>query len=225
MNILIIEESKTISQLIKRSLESQGFNTTVDNINFCNRSFVKRKVFEVVVINTNLPKENTLKILKDIRSIDRNIKILGLCSHGGWKDKVSFLKNGGDDVVSYPFPIQELVERINSLHRRPKSYMDRNLYIGGYCLDRENFTIKEKDRHIKLRKKEYEVLEYLVRHKDRTVSRCELLDHVWDYRDYIGSNTIDVHIKRIRDKLERKDLIRTIHGKGYRVIDYKSKSS
>ena len=225
MNILIIEESKTISQLIKRTLESQGFNVTIDNVNFSNRSFIKRKVFEVVVINTNLSKEKTLKILKDIRGIDKDVKIVGLCSHGGWKDKVSFLKNGGDDVVSYPFPIQELIERINSLQRRPKSYMDSSLYIGGYYLDRENYTIKDEDKYIKLRKKEYEVLEYLVRHKDRAISRCELLDHVWDYRDYIGSNTIDVHIKRIRDKLNRKELIKTIHGKGYKVVDYKPKSS
>jgi DNA-binding response OmpR family regulator len=65
----------------------------------------------------------------------------------------------------------------------------------------------------------------LVKNKNRTVSRCELLDHVWDYREYIGSNTIDVHIKRIRDKLDHKDLIRTIHGKGYKVIDYKPKAS
>jgi DNA-binding response OmpR family regulator len=225
MNILIIEQSKTISQLIKRALEAQGFDITIDGKDFSNRSFVKRKIFEVIVINTNLPENYTLDILKDIRSIDKDVKILGLCSHGGWKDKVSFLKNGGDDVVSYPFPIQELVERINSLQRRPKSYVNSELYIGQYFLDKENCVIRDRDKDIKFRKKEYELLEYLVRNKERIVSRCELLDHVWDYRDYIGSNTIDVHIKRIRDKLDNKDLIRTIHGRGYKVLDYKPKAS
>jgi DNA-binding response OmpR family regulator len=225
MNILIIEESKTISQLVKRALEAQGFDITLDSKDFCNRTFIKRKIFEVIIINTNLPNESSLKIIKIIRKYDNNVKILGLCSHGGWKDKVNFLKNGGDDVVSYPFPIQELIERIKSLQRRPKSYVDSNLYIGEYCLDKENFTVKDKQKDIKLRKKEYELLEYLVKNKNRTVSRCELLDHVWDYREYIGSNTIDVHIKRIRDKLDHKNLIRTIHGKGYKVIDYKSKAS
>jgi DNA-binding response OmpR family regulator len=166
-----------------------------------------------------------MKILKKIREIDKDIKILGLCSHGGWKDKVSFLKNGGDDVISYPFPIQELLERIKSLERRPKSYVNSNLYIGEFCLDRENLTVSNKQKDIKLRRKEYELLEYLVRHKDRTVSRCELLDHVWDYRDYVGSNTIDVHIKRIRDKLDKKSLIRTVHGRGYKVMDYRPKAS
>jgi DNA-binding response OmpR family regulator len=221
MNILIIEESMTISQLIKRSLEIQGFTISLDNTNFYNKSFVKRNIFDVIVINTNLPQDKSLKILKKIRRDDKNVKILGLCSHGGWKDKVSFLKNGGDDVVSYPFPIQELVARINSLERRPKSYMDGSLYVGSYIMDKENLVIKGKEKDIKLRKKEYELLEYLVKNKDRTVSRCELLDHVWDYREYVGSNTIDVHIKRIRDKLDNKNLIKTIHGKGYRIVDYK----
>jgi two-component system response regulator PhoP len=225
MNILIIEESKTISHLIKRALEAQGFDITLDNADFCNKCFVKKSVFEVVVINTNLSDNYTMKILKKIREIDKDIKILGLCSHGGWKDKVSFLKNGGDDVISYPFPIQELLERIKSLQRRPKSYVNSNLYIGEFCLDRENLTVSNKQKDIKLRRKEYELLEYLVRHKDRTVSRCELLDHVWDYRDYVGSNTIDVHIKRIRDKLDKKNLIRTVHGRGYKVVDYRPKAS
>ncbi|MCK9416182.1 MAG: response regulator transcription factor [Candidatus Dojkabacteria bacterium] len=225
MNILIIEESKTISQLVKKSLEAQGFDITIDSKNFYNKTFVKKKVFDVVIINTNLPGRYTLDILISVRKVDKEIKILGLCSHGGWKDKVSFLKNGGDDVVSYPFPIQELVERINSLQRRPKSYIDGSLYIGEYCLDKDNFSIKDKEKDIKLRKKEFELLEYLVRHKDRIVSRCELLDHVWDYREYIGSNTIDVHIKRLRDKLDHKDIIRTIHGRGYKVMEYKPRSS
>ena len=226
MNILIIEESRTISQLIKRSLESQGFTICLDNSNFYNKSFIKRGVFDVTVINTNLPENKSLDILRKVRCNDKNIKILGLCSHGGWKDKVSFLKNGADDVISYPFPIQELVERINSLERRPKSYMDSNLYIGDYCLDKDNLVIQNNNKDIKLRKKEYDLLEYLVKNKDRTVSRCELLDHVWDYREYVGSNTIDVHIKRIRDKLDNKNLIQTVHGKGYKIVDYKkSKAS
>lgn len=225
MNILIIEESKTISQLVRRSLEAQGFSITLDNKDFVNKSFLKRKVFDVVILNTNLPDSRSMIILESIRKIDKNIKVLGLCSHGGWKDKVWFLKNGGDDVVSYPFPIQELVERINSLQRRPKSYVDTQLYIGDYCLNSENFLISDNEKDIQLRKKEFELLEYLVRNRGRAVSRCELLDHVWDYREYIGSNTIDVHIKRIRDKLDNKGLIKTIHGRGYKVVDYKPKAS
>ena len=83
----------------------------------------------------------------------------------------------------------------------------------------EDKSVKQKD--IKLRRKEYELLEYLVKNSNRTVSRCELHDHVWDYREYLGSNTVDVHIKRIREKLDKKDLIKTVHGQGYQVTNCK----
>ncbi|HCC68259.1 TPA: hypothetical protein DEP90_03625 [Patescibacteria group bacterium] len=222
MNVLIIEESKTISQLIKRSLTAQGFNITLDSSKFTNDVFVKKELFEVVVLNTNLPDNVTIDIVKKIKDLNKDIKVLGICSHGGWKDKVRFLKNGGDDVVSYPFPIQELIARINSLQRRPKSYIDEKLYIGGYTLDKDNLMASSDKKDIKLRRKEYELLEYLVKNSNRTVSRCELHDHVWDYREYLGSNTVDVHIKRIREKLDKKNLIKTVHGKGYQVTNYKS---
>ena len=221
MNILIIEESKTISQLIKRSLTAQGFNITLDDSKFLSKSYLKKNIFDAVVINTNLPFNKTFTILERIKKSDSKIKILGICSHGGWKDKVSFLKSGGDDVVSYPFPLQELVARINSLQRRPSSYIDDELYIGEYLLDKDTLIASSGKKDVKLRKKEYDLLEYLIKNKDRTVSRCELHDHVWDYREYLGSNTVDVHIKRIREKLDRKELIQTVHGQGYRVLDCK----
>ena len=152
-------------------------------------------------------------------------KILGICNKGSWVEKVEFLKQGGDDVLTYPFPIQELVARIQSLMRRPKSYIDENIYIGDYLLDLQERTLYKDDKDIEIRKKEYDLFEYLIRNKGRTVSRCELLDHVWDYRQYVGSNTIDVHINRLRDKLNDKDIIKTVHGVGYQINEKKLNKS
>jgi DNA-binding response OmpR family regulator len=222
MNILIIEESKTISQLINKALSAQGFTIALDSIGFNNEIFVKKGVYTVVVINTNLSKNLTQYFIKKIKKLDPNCKILGICTHGGWKDKVSFLKSGGDDVISYPFPIQELSARLHSLERRNISYIDNTLSIGNYVLDKDNLAVSDKNIDIKLRKKEYDLLEYLIKNSDRTVSRCELHDHVWDYRDYLGSNTVDVHVKRIREKLDNKSIIETVHGKGYKVVSTKS---
>lgn len=222
MNILIIEESKTISQLINRALSAQGFTVTLDGIGLNNEVFIKRGVYNVVVINTNLSKDLTPFLIKKIRRLDSNCKLLGICTHGGWKDKVSFLKNGGDDVITYPFPIQELSARLHSLERRNLSYIDSTLSIGNYVLDRDSLAVTNDNVDIKLRKKEYDLLEYLIKNSDRIVSRCELHDHVWDYREYLGSNTVDVHIKRIREKLDNKGIIETVHGKGYKVVSTKS---
>ncbi len=227
MNILIIEKSKTISHILKSTLLVYGYNITTDNENFNSENLLGRNLFEIVILNTNIKgKFSTFDILNKIKSEkDNNCKVLGICSTGTWKDKVSFLNNGGDDVLSYPFPMQELLARVQSLLRRPQSYIDNKMYIGDVLLDTTNRTITAKNHDVQLRKKEYQLLEYLARNKNRTVSRCELLDHVWDYRSYTGSNTIDVHIKRLRDKLPVKGIIETVHGQGYRIKDFKASSA
>ena len=227
MNILIIEKSKTISHILKNTLVAYGYNITEDNADFGSENLVDRGLFEILIIDTNLNgKYTTVDILKKIKGKrDIKTKILGICSIGIWKDKVNFLNSGGDDVLSYPFPVQELIARIQSLLRRPNSYVDNRMYIGDILLDTTNKTVSVKNSDIDLRKKEYQLLEYLVRNRNRTVSRCELLDHVWDYRSYTGSNTIDVHVKRLRDKIPYKGLIETVHGQGYRVKDSKASSA
>jgi len=119
MNILIIEKSKTISHILKHSLLAYGYNITQDSADFASVNLVNRGLFEIIIIDTNLVgKYSTLDILKKVKGKkDSKSKILGICSIGTWKDKVSFLNNGGDDVLSYPFPMQELIARIQSLLR------------------------------------------------------------------------------------------------------------
>lgn len=227
MNILIIEKSKTISHILKNTLVAYGYNVTVDNADFSSENLIERGLFDILILDTNITgKFDTLEILKKVKEKKSlTLKTLGICSVGIWKDKVNFLNSGGDDVLSYPFPVQELIARIQSLLRRPNSYVDSRVYIGDVLLDTNSKTVSSNNSDIDLRKKEYELLEYLCRNKNRTVSRCELLDHVWDYRSYTGSNTIDVHVKRLRDKLPTKGLIETVHGQGYRVKETKASSA
>ncbi|KKQ15598.1 MAG: Two-component system signal transduction response regulator [candidate division WS6 bacterium GW2011_GWF1_36_8] len=225
MNILIIENSPTLSQLLQKALESYRYNTTLDDENFQSKSLISKKIFDFVILNTNMGKELTVEILDYIKKTDKDTKVLGVCNKGSWVEKVDFLNHGGDDVLTYPFPVQELLARIQSLIRRPKSYVDENLYLGDYVLDTKNRVVTKDEKDINLRRKEYSLFEYLARNKNRAISRCELLDHVWDYREYVGSNTIDVHIKRLRDKLEDKNLINTIHGVGYKIKAKKPKAS
>lgn len=224
MNILIIDKSKTISYILKKSLGTYGYNVTEDTQDFNVENIVKRNIFDILILDTNISgtftTQDILNRVKRIKDID--CKILGLCSTGTWRDKVNFLNHGGDDVLSYPFPMQELVARIQSLLRRPSSYIDNEIYIGDVTLDTRNRTVCEREKDIDLRKKEYDLFEYLARNRNRIISRCELLDHVWDYRSYTGSNTVDVHIKRIRDKISNKALIETVHGQGYRIKDPKA---
>ena len=224
MNILIIENSSNLSQLLSKTLEAYGYRVTVDDKEFANKGLVDKKIFDLFLINTNLEKGVTQKLLKYVVKKSTGSKILGICNKGSWVEKVDFLNNGGDDVLTYPFPVQELLARIQSLVRRPRSYVDKNIYIGDFLLDLDSKSVYKDNKDIEIRKKEYDLFEYLVRNKGRVVSRCELLDHVWDYREYVGSNTVDVHINRLRDKLEDKRLIETVHGVGYKIKDFRKRS-
>ncbi len=223
MNILIIENSSTLSQIIEKTLDSYGYKVTLDNENFGSKVYVKDGIFEFVILNTKLSGNKSEEILSYIIKHCPKTKVLGVCNNGGWPEKVNFLNHGGDDVLTYPFPMQELLARIQSVSRRPKSYIDNNLYLGNLVLDTNSKSIQKGNEDIEVRNKEYDLFEYLVRNKDRPISRCELLDHVWDYREYIGSNTIDVHINRLRKKLEDNNIIETVHGIGYVVRDRKPK--
>ncbi len=225
MNILIVENSNTLSQILAKTLDSYGYKVSVDNENFVNKRLVSKKIFDFVILNTNLPNEKSQDILRFIVEKSSETKVLGVCNKGSWGEKVDFLNRGGDDVLTYPFPMQELLARIQSLCRRPKSYVDNNIYLGDLTLDVKGKCLYKQNEEISVRKKEYDLFEYLVRNKNRSISRCELLDHVWDYREYVGSNTIDVHIKRLREKLQDKNIIETVHGIGYVVKEKKPKAS
>ena len=223
MNILIIENSSTLSQIMEKTLDSYGYKVTLDNENFGSKVYVKDGIFEFVILNTKLSGNRSEEILSYIIKHCPKTKVLGVCNNGGWPEKVNFLNHGGDDVLTYPFPMQELLARIQSVSRRPKSYIDNSLSLGNLVLDTNSKSIQKGNEDIEVRNKEYDLFEYLVRNKDRPISRCELLDHVWDYREYIGSNTIDVHINRLRSKLEDRNVIETVHGIGYIVRDRKPK--
>ena len=225
MNILIIENSSTLSQIMEKTLDSYGYKVTLDNENFGSKVYVKDGIFEFVILNTKLSGNKSEEILSYIIKHCPKTKVLGVCNNGGWPEKVNFLNHGGDDVLTYPFPMQELLARIQSVSRRPKSYIDNNLSLGNLVLDTNSKSIQKGNEDIEVRNKEYDLFEYLVRNKDRPISRCELLDHVWDYREYIGSNTIDVHINRLRKKLEDSNIIETVHGIGYVVRDRNPKAS
>ena len=204
---------------MKKTLESYDHKTTLDTEDFEYEFLVEDEKFNVVVINTNLSKNRSYEILEDLQELSPKTKILGICKKDGWKDKVKFLEKGADDVLTYPFPMQELLARIQCLHRRESKYAPEKLHVDDITMDTGIRSATKGRDEIPLRKQEYSLLEYLVRNKNRAVTRYELMDHVWDYRKFNNSNTIDVHVKRLRDKIGDRGLIQTVHGVGYKIIE------
>ncbi|MCC7289713.1 response regulator transcription factor [bacterium] len=220
MNILIIEDSPNVAHLVGSIIRSKGHIEKHLKSPEISLQYFKDNLFEVVIINTNL-QYGTHKLIREIRRYAENTFIIGVSTKSTWKEKVEFLNAGGDDVLDYPFPMQELEARINSLLRRPKKNNQGILKVKNVSINTDLKQVNVGAKPVPLRRREFALLEYMVKNKERTITRAELLDHVWDYRRSTGSNTVDVHVKRLRDKLMDKDLIETVHGFGYAMRDKK----
>lgn len=134
-------------------------------------------------------------------------------------DKIELLNSGADDYLSKPFAISELLARIKAITRRPKNWSDSCLKCAGVELDQNKFTVTKNGQDVCLSYKEFALLEYLLKNKGRVIPRQEIMEHVWDENADPFSNTIEVHIMRLRKKLENKEerLISTFPNRGYRI--------
>ncbi|KKR06493.1 MAG: Two component transcriptional regulator, winged helix family [candidate division WS6 bacterium GW2011_GWF2_39_15] len=219
MNILIIEDYPSVAQITKNILESNGWFTEINSSKKAKEIKYEECVFDLIIMDVNLKETSSSLLVKEIRNKAGRILILGIASKATWKEKVLFLNEGADDVLDYPYAIQELLARINSLLRRPKTREEKYLRFKDINIDTDLKYVTKDNEEIPLRRREYTLLEYLVKNKNRTLTRNELLEKVWDYRKLTTSNTVDVHVKKLRDKLQEKDLIKTVHGFGYVVKD------
>lgn len=217
MQIILIEDSNLISEALEASLNNYGYITQRKSFSYFLKTNCYVKNTSVLIININFDISN--RNLEKMRNENSKLCIIGLNTTKNWKKKLAFLKSGFDDILDYPFPSQEIIFRIENITRRPRSYGKHVLGTKNLQLDTRAKRVLDNKNEIHLRKKEFCLLEYLIKHKNRTVSRNELLDHVWDYNKINNSNTVDVHIKRLRDKIKSPDTIQTVHGFGYRVND------
>ncbi len=217
MQIMLIEESNLISEALETSLNNYGYITRRKSFSdFLKTNFYVKNI-DVLIININF--EITDKRLEKMREGNNKLCIIGLNTTNNWRKKLAFLKSGFDDILDYPFPSQEIILRIENIRKRPRNHGKHVLATKNLQVDTQAKKVLNKRNEIHLRKKEFCLLEYLVKHKNRTVSRNELLDHVWDYNKINNSNTVDVHIKRLRDKIDEPNTIQTVHGFGYRIDD------
>jgi len=227
MHCLVISNNKTLLTLVNATLKA--YNFSVDYINYTQklRNFLHTHFFDIIICDTEgsenaFKKDPELKEKRNktiqyfLRELQPDSVIIGIIAKGGWRERVEFLKHGGDDALGYPFPLQELLIRMQLLIKRPKVAPNYTLELRDMKIDTFGRTVAVSEKPIVMKNKEYNILEYLARNKDRIITRSELMDHIWDYRKQSGSNTVDVHINRIRRKIG-KNKIKTIHGVGYRL--------
>lgn len=234
MNVLIIEENPPIILIVQKTLKSYGYTTQVADKDTEVKTMMKIAPIDIVIIGTKLRTIDSIKLCRYIRDTYRNTIIIAINHRGTWQERLELLKKGADDCLNFPFPAQELLVRIQALLRRPSSKYGSDLTYGNIELNPSTLQAHYRRTQLHLTRREYLLLEYLLRNKERAVTRAELLDHVWDYRKSFGSNTVDVHVQKLRSKIRkskkrpdsksRNDAspvndteIRTVHGIGYKL--------
>jgi len=220
MKLLVIEDNLRLAQRIKERL---GKNHLIDVVHKGEEGLQKALTgaYSVIILDLGLPDMGGSVVCKKIRKARIHTPILILTGNDEVKSRVELLNSGADDYLSKPFNSEELVARVLALgRRRERTYEQSLLTLHDLTLDTQQRTVQRAGVPITLRRKEFDILEYLVNNKGRVLTREMILNHAWDSSKNSWSSTVDVHIKHLRDKIDRPfdcQLITTAYGVGYRI--------
>lgn len=218
MRLLLIEDEPDIINFLKPCLESESFVVDVAE-NGEKGSFLGRtNNYDIVILDNMLPKKDGKMVCEEIRSAGKTMPILMLSVITDADKKVDLLNSGADDYLSKPFSLLELLARIRALLRRPRQTQGSIITLGDIILDERQHLVTKGGREIYLTKKEFILLEYLMKNQGTALSRAMIMEHVWDINADPFSNTIESHILSLRKKIDPHDrYIRTISGIGYKI--------
>jgi DNA-binding response OmpR family regulator len=222
MKVLLVEDEHRISRSIKKGLEQESFlvETAFDGETAFDLASVEE--YDVIILDLMIPKMDGIAVCKKLRAEEVHTPILILTARGEVDDKVSALNFGADDYLVKPFAFAELLARVRALTRRPKFQQSVVLKVGDLELDTRNFEVKRAGKSIDLSKKEFALLDYLMRHKGRILSKDQIVANVWDYEADILFNTVEVYMGYLRNKIDKpfkdkQSLIHTVRGFGYKI--------
>ncbi|MEO8635423.1 MAG: response regulator transcription factor [Gemmatimonadales bacterium] len=218
MKILVVEDDRTVGPYVLRGLAEQGFQVDLVGDGSEALAVAARSVYDLVILDLRLPGMSGFDVLRTLRDRGNPAPVLVLTAQDAVDFKVQALRAGADDYVTKPFAFEELLARVEALGRRPKQLAPRALRIGDLELDLGTREVARTGRRIELTPKEYAVLEYLMRHVGRVMSRTLITEYAWDYHFDPGTNIVDVVINRLRKKVDAgqdRRLIHTVRGVGY----------
>ncbi|MGA0602404.1 winged helix-turn-helix domain-containing protein [Caulobacter sp. KR2-114] len=223
MKLLIVEDDKDTAAYLKKALGEAGHAVDVANSGRDGLLLAAGETYDVMVLDRMLPQVDGLTILRTIRASGVKTPVLLLTALGGIDDRVEGLEAGGDDYLVKPFAIAELLARVNALARRPPPQaVQTALKVADLELNLLQRTVTRGGRRIELQPREFQLLEYLMRHAGRVVTRTMLLEAVWDFHFDPKTNIVETHISRLRSKVDRghgRELIQTLRGAGYCLRD------
>jgi len=219
MKILIVEDEKSIANFIKSSLESQLYVVDIACDGEQGSLLGRIGKYDLIILDYLLPYKNGLEVVREIRR-DKNTPIIMLTVYGDFDCKEKAYNLGIDDFLTKPFLLEELFLRIKALLRRPPEITSSILRVDTLVMDLNKQIVRHQGKVINLTRKEYTILEYLMRHRGEIKSREMIMEGVWDMNSDPFSNTLDTHILNLRQKLRNnggKELIHTFTGRGYKL--------
>jgi DNA-binding response OmpR family regulator len=220
MKLLIIEDEKKVADNLKEGLEQHRFSVDVAYNGEDGYDLVHEFDYDIIILDLMLPDMDGEKLCEKIRKEGVESFVLMLTAKKQLGNIVEGLNCGADDYLTKPFEFTELLARIRALLRRASKNKINILSCRDISMDLDKEQIFVGKKEIKLTKKEFMIMEYLLRNKGQLLSRNQLLEHAWDKSVDIFTNIVDTHIKNLRKKLGRSgDIIKTIYGSGYRILD------
>jgi DNA-binding response OmpR family regulator len=222
--ILIIEDEVKIARFLELELKHEGYEVIISGEGREGLFKAINENVDLVILDIMLPGLNGIEVCRRIR-MESQVPIIMLTAKDDVTDKVAGLDTGADDYMTKPFAIEELLARIRVALNRKANQKDTKsdkLQIGDLRINSASRSAYYKDDELTLTKKEYELLEYMVRNKNIVLSREQLLNHVWDYEYFGDTNVVDVYIRYLRQKIDEKygvHIISTVRGVGYIIKD------
>lgn len=216
MKILIIEDDKHILSFLTRGFEEDGYVVDSATDGAEGEYMALMHTYDVIILDWMLPSKDGLEIIKSLRKKNISTPTIMLSAKGDTRDKISGLRSGVDDYLPKPFSFEELLARVEALYRRNISKGGISITIGDISIDTNSKIVTSNHQVVNLTAKEYELLLFLLKHKNSMVSNEMIEEQLWNHQEYINSNVIQVTIYNLRKKLG-KELIKSFRGLGYKI--------
>ena len=217
--LLIVEDDQDTRDFVSKGFTEQGYVVSTTENGRDGLYLATDRSFDVIILDRMLPEMDGLALLRSIRAAGLATPVLMLTAMSAVDERVRGLKSGADDYLVKPFSFQELLARVEALLRRPQEQTDNpTLTCGSLVLDLEKRKAWRGARALSLTPREFQILEFFMRRKDRVITRTMLLEGVWDYSFDPQTNVVDVHVSKLRREVEEDgepNLIHTVRGSGY----------